>query len=202
MQRARRYWQVDGITEIGISFFLGILGLFFFLESALPQQSLGRTMLDSAFILIFLGGAFLARAVTSFLRQRITYPRTGYVESKRSSERYRPLTMGLALLVAVLIAAMFASAPRSLDWMPAVSGLIFAVILIIFALRGAAPRFIILGLLSLLAGLSLGIAGIGDILGMASYYASMAAALLISGLLTLRVYLRRTSREAAPAEEA
>ena len=100
--------------------------------------------------------------------------------------------------MATLVVALMATAPASLAWMPAITGLIVGGAWLIFASRLGLPRFFLLAIASLVFGIGLSLTGLGDILGLAIYYALMSLTLLLSCGLTLRSYLKQAP---APQEE-
>ena len=92
---------------------------------------------------------------------------------------------------------MFALAPASLTWIPAIIGLIVGAAWLFVAYKVDITRFYLMALLSVFLGAGISLAGFGDILGLALFYAVMAFVLIISGGTTLYKYLRSTQ----PPEE-
>ena len=152
-------------------------------------------MLNMAFILIVIGGTMLAGRIQGYLKSRITYPRTGYVEYKRRGMGYRLVGGLLAALIASLAAGLLTATPPDLAWMPAITGILLAAVLLFLGLRIGLPRFFALSLVSLLAGAGLAIAGMENILALAWYYILLCLALFLSGGITLYHYLKGTSAE-------
>jgi hypothetical protein len=190
--RAKSYWQIDGLTEIGFSLILIFLGLYFYFEVAVDHASrLYRTLEPLFFLLLFAWALLVSRGI-SWAKQRITYPRTGYVEYARKKGPYRLIAGVSSALVSVLIVTFVVSGPKSLDWLPLLAGFIFAIVLVVASLRGTSPRFYLLAFISLFAGLGLSLLGIGNYLGAAYFYWIMAIVLLVSGGFTLKFYLRST----------
>jgi hypothetical protein len=146
-----------------------------------------------AFVLILIGGVLLVKRLQTFLKSRITYPRTGYVEYKQPDVKYRRVGRLLAGLIAALAASLLAATPSALAWMPALTGLLFAGVLVYLGLRTGLPRFYALSVASLAAGVGLALSGLGDIQGLAYYYILMWLALSLSGGITLAAYLKRTA---------
>jgi hypothetical protein len=203
-RRARQYWFSDGLGEIGLGLFLLLLGAYFGLQVRLPEGSGLRSLLDSIFILVFLGGFYGVRFLVQAAKARLTYPRTGYV----AYQRERPETWGrriFAMLAAMILAGLgilFAALTGSLAWLAGLTGLLFAaLILALIAIPIGLLRFYLLALVSAGLGVGLRLAGLGDLVGLAWYYAGMGAAVLVSGLAALGLYLHgsRPAQEGADA---
>ncbi len=197
MQRAQTYWQIDGLTEIAFAWICLILGVYFFISASVPKDTMISTLVDSSFILVFLGGGWLGLKLVNLIKQRAIYPRTGYVSYRKKKGANRWVAGGLAMFMGILVGGLMAAAPGSFAWMPAITGFLLSIPLLILGYKSGAWRFYLLCALSLLAGLSLSLAGIGNILGLSYYYLSECVALMISGVITFFRYLRLT----APLED-
>ena len=198
VQRTRQYWHVDGLAELVAGGIFILLGAYFFALATLPPSSLLNILLQAGFALIFIGSLLLGKRLVSALKARLTFPRTGFVAYRRANGRSRWISAGLALIMAALVAALVATAPASLAWMPAITGLVVAGVWLLFASRVGLPRFFLLAIASLSFGMGLSLARLGDIPGLAIYYPLMGFILLLSGGLTLRSYLKQAP---APQEE-
>lgn len=103
IKRTKRYWYVDGFAEIAVGILLMILMLFNQAVSLVNQQ-IAQIILRVIALpaLIILGGRAISRIV-SRLKEKYTYPRTGYVsyQPKDRSQRWkRVLRSGIAGLLA------------------------------------------------------------------------------------------------------
>jgi hypothetical protein len=193
MLRAQRYGHTDGLTEIAFAWIFFILGIYFYLSATLPQGTLLSTLIDSSLILFILAGALLVNKLVTYVKQRVVYPRTGFVSYRRKSGANRWIAAGLAMLMGAIAGGLIDSAPVSFAWMPTGSGFILAIPLLILGFRSGSWRFYLLCLVSMLTGLGLSLAGIGNILGLSYYYFITCTALFISGGLTFLNYLRTTT---------
>jgi hypothetical protein len=79
--------------------------------------------------------------------------------------------------------------PAAVDWLPAVTGLIVTAVWLVTAARVGLLRFYFLAFASIILGVGLSIAGLGDTLGVSYYYAAMGPTLILTGGMTLRGYL-------------
>jgi len=196
-RRTVRYGFEDGILEIALGVFAVILGLFFLGSGLAPEKSTARFIFDVGFLPVFLAGYWAARKLAQSLKQHLTYPRTGYLAYKRPEKAKRikrALLAGISAgLIAALATALFTSLPSRFDWVPAFTGLIFGVTLVVLSLRTGLVRVAIAAVLTAAAGVGLSLAGWAPGLELAAFYGAVGVMALISGLLGLRAYLRRNS---------
>lgn len=193
-RRAVQYWYVDGSYEIGFGLLCLLMGLYFLTEK-LVQGSRFSAIVDGALVLVFALGILLVNGLTRRIKERVTYPRTGYVSYRRPAGLPRLLRLLLLAVITGLIAAVIAvlvTRPfAGFDVMPPATGLLLALVFGILAWRSAVPRFYLLAAFSALAGLGLAFAGLGNYLALSVYYAAIGLAWILCGLLTLIGYLRQ-----------
>ena len=190
-QRIRRYWYVDGIGElIGGGVFV-LLGLYFCAQQYFGDRSLLGGVLQSGFVLIFIGGILLGRRLINTLKTRITYPRTGYVEyEKKDGIQRRTLAMAVAVVIAMLSVIITRRLDR-IDAMVAITGVLVAIILLVKqAWSSRVRRFYMLSFASLLLGMALSISGLPRGYNLGTFYGLMGIIVMISGAITLARYLR------------
>jgi hypothetical protein len=192
-QRIKRYWYTDGIGELVGGGMFVLMGSYFAVQEFLGENSTLSGILQASLVLILIGGTFAARRLINFLKTRLTYPRTGYVEyrvSERGRRVRRILAAGLGLVIAGL-AVIFVRLFRFFDSTVALTGMIVAAILVIMQAKSAGLiRFYILGAVALAIGLLLSIGGLPEGYSLGLFYGLMGLSLMISGGLTLRGYLK------------
>lgn len=169
VKRARAYWFVDGFTEV-------VAGIFFLLLAGLLLFSLNTPATFPAWFvstaveisIVKLVGLLIAILLLWWLKDRFTYPRTGFVRGKRltmtqilSILRDVIVFLLLPILGLLAISLLSTSPVRVLAsmpvWFPVVIGILWAYLLILAARRIGLPRFRVLGVLILLAGIMVGI---------------------------------------------
>jgi hypothetical protein len=101
--------------------------------------------------------------------------------------RGRWLVVGAALFLA--IAALLL--PDSLNQMPVIVGSLMGVILIYTGYRVDVWRFYLVGAITVILGFGLARSGIEEVLALGLLFIGAGAALLVTGAITLVVYLRR-----------
>jgi len=123
IRRTRQYWHVDGFAEIWVGLLFLLIGLIFYGQALVPARSAAGISLQFAFPALFLVGMWIARPLIKGLKERVTYPRTGYVAYQRPPRRTRLIGGAVAAIIAVLIASLVARGrPVLLDWIPAGEG--------------------------------------------------------------------------------
>jgi hypothetical protein len=139
-RRARAYWFADGLNEILAGLFALLLGGLLLLESRVGRETPQAQMLSSIVTMVLAMGALGLPFLLRWMKERLTYPRSGYVAHPdlRPAERLRRLLpgLGIALVLLVLLAASFIASPRvrlfsfsALLWFPAAFAFLFALLM-------------------------------------------------------------------------
>jgi len=198
-KRTVQSFYEDGLGEIALGPILLLLGGVFFATTVVPERSTIYQVLGVLSMLVVLSAALLTGRVVRFLKRRITYPRTGYVAFKKRerSPKRRAAAMIVAGIIGASVAALYGFSPSVNTLFPAVNGLLFAVAVFFFAHKVGLTRFYVLAAASAVIGIAIAAAGIGDIKGIGFFYLLYGVAIIISGVTTLVVYLRRSPRPGA-----
>ncbi len=143
-RRALHHWVEDGLPDL----YVGMLFLLFAGLRLLAQWADGQQRRELAAVGFFgslallLTGTLAGRFVIEALKQRITYPRTGYVAYAPPSRQERRKSWLFTLLLALLLLAAVVFKPRAqlLFRMAVLHGVLFLVALAVyFPLRS--PRY-------------------------------------------------------------
>jgi hypothetical protein len=202
-RRTIRYFYEDGMTEVYIGVVFLALGASLYGQYFLPVKSVLRVLSILLTVPAMFALAFLLRRGMRFFKQRVTYPRTGFVSYKkenRPSRRRRGAILGA--LFGFLFCTLIIIFPAFEDWLPALDGAIGALVCLLMAGKSGLPRFRILAGLSLVTGLFVAVKGFGGEKGGSLYFALFGATLLLSGLVTLVLYLRRQRPAGEGADES
>lgn len=191
-QRAQQYWYTDGIAEMVMGGFFMLLGLYFGAQALLPADSFLGSMLTPALLLVVVGGGLVGRRLIGKLKERLTYPRTGYVAYRQPAGKRRWLTAAVGFGMALLVSSLFASSPASQRWIPAIGGLLIGVFWLYYAHRLQVVRLHIMAVISAITGVAITLSGMPETVGLPMYYSVMGVILVLSGGITLWAYLRRT----------
>ena len=198
--RGIQYWFEDGLAEIGTGSLFLLLGLYFYLQATLEKGFLAE-LLGGAFILIFLGGWYLSGRFVRTVKERITFPRTGYVAYQRNKNSKKPLRLALTLIMGAFFSSalimLVSKRPLGMDIMPIANGLTIALVFELMGFRTGLPRLYLPAAIGLLCGLGLSLNGTGNIIGVALDYMATALTLIVSGIFVLRHYLNANP---APAQ--
>jgi hypothetical protein len=164
----RGYWFVDGFTEMLAGGLFVLLGGVLLLRGMVPQGSFlaqfASIVSNIGFIKLF--GLLAAVLILWWLKDRFTYPRTGFVRGKRVTllqmlTFLRNAVLCLLLPVLALVAAFFfLPSMRAIlfsmpVWSPTAMSIIWAVLSVLAGRWLGLRRFVLLGGLILLAGLGI-----------------------------------------------
>lgn len=186
-RRSIRYWYDDGLAEIAT-------GLLFLLLAALYATE-GLAHLSPSFSalglpILVLGGMLVFGCLVRVIKQRLTYPRTGYVSYPRKQPARKWLAAVLGGLGSLLLAMFLASGQTAIY--PAFAGAAIAIVLWLFGYRSGLVRLAVQGLLGVAAGVITSLAGAEMWLGAAIVFGLTGLASLLCGISVLARYLRTT----------
>lgn len=190
-QRTRQYWFSVGIVEFSIGALFIILGLYFYLQFLLPSDSLLLIGLQVGFVFLLVGAKYLSRSLVNKFKSRLTIPRTGYVSYKRASRTPRMVSIGIVCFIAGFNVILFLTTPLSVNWFPAITGLILGSLWLISAIQFGLLRFYWQSILTYLLGVILSVSNLDIYLGLTLFYGILGCFLLLSGGWTLESYLHR-----------
>lgn len=197
-KRAQRYWYVDGLSEVGGGFIILLISMFYAATGLLEDGKVKGLFSGLGMPVLIIGLSLLMRWIVQSLKERITYPRTGYIAYRRTEPRRRVGGILIAIIFAAAI-GMLVFLSRSwlnLQWLPAITGLFAAMLTLIIALRIRLPRFFILAAYTLAVGIATGFLGLADPYDTALFLSGIGLGWLVAGAITLNRYLRGTK----PAE--
>lgn len=166
-QRAQGYWFVDGLWEILSGIILALLGTVFFFR-AQEQNSEQMFSASNAKDTILILGLSLGMAAVVWLKQNITYRRTGYVEPRLENfgarlQKYWKvialITGGPFVLILLMLVFPWARAGffYGMMWVPAAIGFGFGMFMLTQASQTGLKRFRILCYLDFTLGVALAI---------------------------------------------
>ena len=191
MRRTWRYWYEDGLVEMGTGGLFVVAGMFCLLQAWLPPGSGKEVLWTFGLPLILLGGWVAGRLVQA-VKERLTYPRTGYVGYWRERGRRAASRLLVGAALGALVGAILAVAPGATSWMPALQGILVGGASLHLGHRLELARFYAVAIVSTLVGAVLSLAGLADMRSNAVYFATLGVALVASGGLALRAYLEHT----------
>ena len=203
--RAIQYFYVDGSFEFGFGLLCLILGVFFYVETNV--QGWLSTVVDSSLVLVMIGGAWLINRLIKQLKERLTWPRTGYLTySRRSGRKFGwRLVVGMVSggLIAAIATVLITAPNAQVATMPVLSGLLLGIVMVVIGWRTRLNRFHLLAGLSTADGIAMGFSRMENTTALAAYYIVFGLVLFASGAWVLRSYLRQNpaEKEVLPDEQ-
>jgi hypothetical protein len=150
-RRPKRYWNVDGLPDLVMGALWILWGLALALPSWLPSGSwLNYYWMVVPLILILSG--FAANAITKILKQHLTFPRTGYVESipPGAATKMAAAFLAAGVAAAIVLLGRSATVQGLEDLLPTAIALLFALLFLVMAMRQKLPHYLWSSALSLL----------------------------------------------------
>ncbi len=199
IQRTQRYWYTDGLAEIAAGLVVLILGLLYLPLMLLPQGAAALAVGLGQPVLILLGWWLSGRAVRR-LKERITYPRTGYVAYPRKKRRGWGKAAVTALCVAVFVVLVQTLIGEREQLLPVITGAFFALAFALMGYRLGLARFYLLAAFVLGLGVLTQQLGLRDMQQTAFFFSGIGLSWIASGAITLAHYLRNTQPPEAEQE--
>jgi hypothetical protein len=198
-RRAVHYWYDDGLVETGVGLLFLLLAALLAVEGLAPAGSLPPLLSALGLPIVILGGMFVLGLLVRTVKERLTYPRTGFVSYPRKHPQRKWVAGVIGAVVGLLLVLFLAARP---DWMialPALQGAAVAAVMLLLSYRSGVLRLAAQGLLALGAGLVVSFASVETSIGTAAVFGAIGLGSLISGAFVLAHYLRTTT---PPAEAA
>jgi len=190
-QRAIQYWFADGLVELSGGV-IGLLLAIYFCVQQILQASQG--LFAIIFLLVFVA-AFGVRKLMLGYRERNTYRRTGLIEPKQAGEDRGLLgaEVVFTLLLLGFVLYTILRGIQTVEWMPAIAGVVLAFIFSTAGYRTRLMRFYFLAGFCLFLGGFLAVSGLGDLWGSAILSLGTSLVLFAFGILTRLSYLRQAA---------
>lgn len=195
IQKTWQYWYVDGLVEIAGGLVVLAVAMFQAVLAQVQNGSAAAFVLAAGQPFIFLAGVFLARWAVRKAKERLTFPRTGYVTYPRPKRQRRVLTMVLAaaISIAVMLGLSYLLPLVGRNIIPAITGLFVALFMGYIGWRVGLPRFYVVGGAILLTGIAAAGLNLPETIGMILLLGVWGVGWLVAGAVTLRRYLNATA---------
>lgn len=153
-RRPLRYWNVDGIPELVMGALWMLWGSAWLIGETVPRDWRAGafwSVVPAALALSGWGAVWLIK----WLKARVTFPRTGYVEWKEPGRTSRIMTVIVAMVAAAALAAAASGDPGPLEHRaPIMLGVILALAFAVASIRQRAPHYLALGGVAVALGLA------------------------------------------------
>lgn len=202
-RRTERYWYQDGIWEIGFGLINALLAGFFLLVAQRDWTGPMALVLLVVQAGVIIGAFLLMSRVIKALKERITYPRTGYVAYRRPAPGARLKRALLTALIAAIVGALVgvtAAARLAPNRMPLVTSIVMAAALAYLGFRFSLLRLFLTAGLTVAFGFIVALIPLSDTYSTAAYFGGFGLLMLASGGFTLLHYLHST-RPASGSED-
>ncbi|MGD0782418.1 MAG: hypothetical protein ABSA30_06115, partial [Candidatus Aminicenantales bacterium] len=193
-----------GIWELGAGGLCAWLALYFLGQAVAPEKSTFKFVVDVGFLPWFLLAGWVLPKIVRRLKQNLTYRRTGFVSYCRPEKKARTrkaLISGIAAgLASFGFVYLLTHQPVGFDPLPIVCGLAFCIVFLVLSFRTGAWRLVLVAAAVAASGTALSLWGWGDKINLIAFYAFTAAALFVSGGVTLALYVRRNPIQSGEEE--
>ena len=188
--RSKRYWNADGIPEIAIGAFWLLWGIIVLIPIAFP--SLGKARSFIAMMGVLVAPAFMDFAVKRW-KEKVTFPRGGYVQFRPPSGRMRLtlVIMAAILGVAAMLLMRFGGHRPVPESIGAIVGFLISVILLQLAWKMRSVRLALMCWLVFAAGIAVLMAGVPHDSQMIYVFLAAGVVCVVDGFLRMREYVRQ-----------
>lgn len=189
--RPVRSWNIDGLQELMMGVLWIIWGGAFLVGQTLPKNWMSALYWTVVPALLALSG-FGGNWVVKRLKERITFPRTGYVELKEASRATRLGTAALAMVIAGVLAMIVvrADGKGGEHMMTAGVGVILSLSFLVASVKQKAPHFLVLAGVALALGIAFGALRMG-VESLNWMLLVLGAVVAISGGIRLRRFVEK-----------
>lgn len=175
IQRPQLYWNGDGIPEMIVGGLWIVWGATVALPVLFPHSRIALITFTIFLLTIVLSSIWMGRVIR-WWKERVTYPRTGYIEPKKPEKSVKLAAWIAAVIVAIAFGmAVRVSGPSIRIWLPASMGVVIALSLLRMGWKLESRRLMLLSPLVAAAAFATLPLGGGEI--------STAAVLLCAGLI-------------------
>jgi len=191
LDRSQRYWTSDGIPEIVMGGFWLMWGSLVLLPTLFPQRAPARLMQVILVVAISAAGLLMKRLIHGW-KERVTFPRTGYIELRQPSKRLRyGIPLLLSFVIAVVFAVLVRFGDRSLrEWIPLGLGLLLAIGMLQASWKMRTVRLALFSGVVAAVGIALTVLRVEEERSTALMLLTAGLACVADGLLVLRSYKR------------
>ncbi len=189
MRQTQRYWYEDGLNDMGFGAWILAVGLLLVAQTLTPPGSPLWMVWAVGGPLVLIGGGFVMSRVVRRLKERFTYPRTGYVSYERARGASRVLRLLAVIVISAGVSAGIVIVQKNWLSLTVILGFVYAAVLSVIGLRFGLWRYLALALWSLLLGLALAPLSLTTNPAGALFHIGAGASWLLAGWLTYRQYL-------------
>ena len=155
-RRPQRYWDIDGLPELMMGLLWMLWGGAWLIGDTLPHGWRSSAYWTAVPALLVLSG-FASVWATKRLKERLTFPRTGYVDWKEPSRKARLGAAAVAMVTAMVLVAVAGNRTLGTERPVApVLGVILSLAFVVASIRQRAPHYLALAAVAVALGLAFG----------------------------------------------
>ncbi len=197
IERTRQYWYIDGFSElqVGAIFIslalVSVIGMIF-------KPSIGSAVLVGVgYPVIILGGMIFGNKWVRAMKEKVTYPRTGYVKYIQPERPSRRTRMIKSLIVAFMVSIVVNVIISQLDpfWVVFGTGLMIAAFTVYMGVQIPLNRFLVTAVWIAVVSFLAARLPYSDEIQMGILLAGTGIGWLIAGTISLITYLRKNPLE-------
>jgi hypothetical protein len=190
-KRPLQYWFEDGIGELITGALFILIGIYFILQD-MVTNSVWQAVISLLSVIVIGGGVILGRGLIAKLKERLVYPRTGYISyPKRPSKGKLVVTLITVIAVAISI-IMLGRSDSDFNWTTLVIGAICGVLMLFQAIQTGFYRLYIEAALSFLLGAMIASFAPESMLSSGLFFVIYGLVLVFAGGCALRSYFQKT----------
>jgi hypothetical protein len=189
-KRPIQYWFEDGIGELVTGGLFLLIGIYLVLQTMLTQ-SFWQAVVSILSVFVIGGGVILGRILIAKLKERLVYPRTGYVSyPKRPSKGKLAVTIGSVIAVAIAV-IMLGSSDSTFNWTTLVIGAICGALMLFQAFQTGLFRLYIEAVLAVLMGATIGSLAPDSMVSSGLFFIIYGLVMTLAGACALRSYFQK-----------
>ncbi|MAT41583.1 MAG: hypothetical protein CL609_04510 [Anaerolineaceae bacterium] len=194
MRNTKKYWYVDGLSELAGGVLIVMIGVTYYLSSLIPNVVVRSLMLGLGQPVIIIFGSVLIGKAVKKIKETLTYPRTGYLSFRRQkSKKVSRVLFIIIFAIAVSVMVGFVASNLPDQFIPLVVGLFMSILIIFIGYQNNVPRFYLIAVLTVGLGLLISLWYPEGVLPFVFMFVGSGILWLISGGWTLFNYLRNTN---------
>ena len=192
-KKALQYWWIDGLAELAFALEMIIISLYFVLLQQIHSASWTVIAASVGMPLVFLVTFFSAGKLVLYVKEKITFPRTGYVRypKRKAVSRKRRIIVGavIGFITAVTVNLSRAFLGENAQWI--VTTLIMMMGMVYIGYLVGVYRYYVLGIFTFFWGIAMIWIPIPNGYEYACLFGAMGLFYLVSGGVVLMRYLKR-----------
>lgn len=189
-KRPIQYWFEDGIGELVTGGLFLLIGIYLVLQTMLTQ-SFWRAVVSILSVFFISGGVILGRMLIAKLKERLVYPRTGYVSyPTRPSKAKLAVTIGTTIAIALVVITI-GNLDTTFNWTTLVIGAICGALILFQAYQTGLYRLYIEAALAVLIGVTIGSLVPESMLSSGLFFVIYGLVMMFAGGCALRSYFQK-----------